>query len=125
MAADVFDDAETGACRAVVVASQTGARASPGRSSRAVNDSSLRGVLATGRRWCSAQAGKPDCRAGDATEHRDSKNDTFHHGALLLMDQQDKVSMVRERRHSRDVGCEWAVPYASLGRWGVTDTRPW
>ena len=110
MTADVSATPKAGACRAVVSASQTLGNDSPGWSSRAVNESSLCGVLATRRRWYSAQTGKPDCRAGDATEHRDSKNNTFHHGALLLMDQQGELSMLRERRHSRDVGCEWAVP---------------
>jgi len=40
-------------------------------------------VIVTRRRWYSAQAGKPNCRAGEAAEHRDSEHDTFHHGALL------------------------------------------
>ncbi len=78
---------------------------SPGWSSRTVSESNLCGVLVTRRRWYSAQAGKPNCRAGEAAEHRDSENDTFHHGALLLKDQHAKLNMVRERRHAHEVGC--------------------
>jgi hypothetical protein len=61
-------------------------------------------VLVTRRRWHSAQAGKPDCRTGEAAEHRDSENDTFHHGVLVLTDQRTKVNTERERRHAREVG---------------------
>jgi len=75
--------------------------------------------MGTCRRWYSAQAGKPYGRAGDAAEHRDSENDTFHHGALLLTDKRPQLIMVPERRHARE-GIE---PYASLGRRRVTDTR--
>ncbi len=77
---------------------------SPGWASRVVNESNLCGVLVTRRRWYSAQAGKPNSRAGEAAEHRDSENDTFHHGALLLNDQPAKLNMVRERRHARKAG---------------------
>jgi hypothetical protein len=69
-------------------------------------------VLVARRRWHSAQAGKPNCRAGEAADHRDSENDTFHHDALLLKDKPAKLSIVRERRHARELGC--ALRLASL-----------
>lgn len=73
--------------------------------------------MVTRRRWNSAQAGKSNCRAGEAAEHRDSENDTFHHGALLPMDQRAKLSMVRERRHAREVGCAFTPRF--VGAWSL------
>jgi hypothetical protein len=78
---------------------------SPGWASRAVNEGNLCRVMGTRRRWYSAQAGKPTCRAGEAAEHRDNENDTFHHGALLLKDQSADLNMLREPSHAREVGC--------------------
>lgn len=61
-------------------------------------------MFVTRCRWYSAQAGKPNCRAGEAAEHRDSENDAFHHGALLLKDQHTELNMGRERRHAPEAG---------------------
>ena len=78
---------------------------SPGRASRAVNQSNLCGVVLARRRWHSAQAGERRGCAGDAAEHRDSENDAFHHGALLLKQKRLQPNMACGRRHARGVGC--------------------
>jgi len=93
---------------------------SPGWTSRAVSNSNLCGVTGTRHRWCSAQASKPNCRAGEAAEHRNSENDAFHHGALLLKHTHLKLNMMRERRHAREVGCALRL---AARRKHATDTR--
>jgi hypothetical protein len=78
---------------------------SPGWSFLSVNETDFCGVIRTRRRWYSAQVGKPNCRAGEAAEHRDNKNATFHHGAILLPDKRAEVTMAREQRRARELGC--------------------
>jgi hypothetical protein len=56
---------------------------SPRWSCRIIDERSVCGVLAR-RRWYSTPAGKPNCRASESAEHRDSESDRFHHGVLLL-----------------------------------------